>query len=337
MTADAYRWDELTRSWVVVLPSRRAAGNALRRPAGPLLPKIEGRCPFCPGNEADTEETLAAWPAEGPWRVRVVRNKYPIARDTPGSLTSGPGPDVSPGFTWEGAVGAHEVVVEAAEHDVDLPDLADDHLADVLCAYRDRMRAIAARPGVVSVAAFRNRGRRAGSSQPHPHGQVVGSPVLGPHERARDEAARAFFDDSGEILLSSLLARELAAGERVVETTPRFVALCPYAPHQSREVHLVPSDPARTFLAAGDAPLAELAALLGRTLRRLVGVTGGTDYNLVLRVPPIASAASPHAFWFIDILPRSSGGAGYEHTTGIDLVVIPPERAAAELRAASPG
>jgi UDPglucose--hexose-1-phosphate uridylyltransferase len=164
----------------------------------------------------------------------------------------------------------------------------------------------------------------------------VSSQVLGPHERARDEAARAFHDATGELLLGSLLARELDAGERIVEETPRFVVLCPYAPHQSRQTWIVPRDPHGAFAAADAALLPELATLLGRTLRRIRAVTSGTDYNLVFRSPPVAAAASPHAFWYLDVLPRSSGGAGYELGTGIDLVVIPPEEAAADLRAATP-
>ena len=326
---DAYRWDELTRAWVVVTPSRKATASPLRRKVGLTLPEIDGRCPFCPGHEADTETPIAVVPEQGPWRVRVVPNKYPITQSSPDAKVVSRG---TVPFQTAETVGEHEVVIETPDHDADLGDLDDAHLAEALRVYRDRCGALARRPGVASVLAFRNRGRRAGSSQPHPHGQVVSSQVLGPHERGRDEAARAFFDDAGELLLGSLLARELDAGERIVEETTGFVALCPFAPHQSRQTWIVPRDPRGSFAAADDALFPELAALLGRTLRRIRAVTAGTDYNLVFRMPPVSAGASPHAFWYVDILPRSSGGAGYELGTGIDLVVIPPEEAAAAMR-----
>ena len=329
-SGDAYRWDELTRTWVVVTPSRKATAPPRLRPPGVTLPEIEGRCPFCPGHEADTEPAIAVVPASGPWRVRVVPNKYPITR---------PDADVSKGtvpFATSPVVGEHEVVIETPDHDTDLHDLEDAHLAEVVRVYRDRCGALSQREGVASVLAFRNRGRRAGSSQPHPHGQVISSRVLGPHERAREEAARAFFDAAGEPLLVSVLARELDAGARIVEETDRLVALCPFAPHQSRQTWIVPRDPHGAFAACDESLLPELARLLGRTLRRIRAVTSGTDYNLVFRSPPVSAAAGAHAFWYVDILPRSSGGAGYELGTGIDLVVIPPEEAAAALRSATP-
>lgn len=325
---DRFRWDELTGSWVVVAPSRRGAGASLTSEAGAGLPTISGRCPFCPGNESDTEAPIAVFP-EGEadaWRVRVVANKYPLARAGAAAVSEG-------AFLSAAAAGAHEVIVESPEHDADFGDFTPEHARDVLRVYRDRVVAVGALEGVRAVSAFRNRGRRAGSSQPHPHGQIIGAPVVGPFETARDRAAHAFWAERGTTLLESVLERELTEGERLVDVRDDFVVLCPWAPHQNHQTWIVPRDARGSFARIDDALLAPLAETLQRTLRALRVVTGGMDYNLSFRLPTVEASSRPYAFWYLDVLPRRGGGAGFEITSGIDVVTVSPERAAADMRA----
>ncbi len=328
MTEDSFRFDEVTGSFVAVAPSRRGASVHLDVDPGAGLPPLSGRCPFCPGHEADTEETLHAIPEAGPWRVRVVRNRYPLVRAA--------ATHASPreGFGSTPADGAHEVVVEARAHDADLCDLSADHVADVLRVYRSRVRTLASAPAVRSVGVFRNRGRRAGSSQPHPHGQLVATSVVGPLESARDAAARAHFEEHGVRLLDAIVAREVEAAERVVEANDDVVVLCPWAPHFDHQAWIVPRAGGGSIAGADDEVIVPLAEALVRTLGRVRRATGGADYNLVFRLPPVASFGEPHAFWYLDVLPRGGGFAGYEVATGIDIVTVAPEQAARELRAA---
>lgn len=323
---DLLRWDVLSGGWVAVV-ARRKGASPLRRTPGEL-PRVGGRCPFCPGNESDTDETLAADPPEGPWRVRVVRNLYPLV--TPAAAREA----IASGFVGEPARGAHEVLVESPEHDSDLPDFSPEQAVRVLRMYRDRVAALRGVEGIRSVVVFRNRGRRAGSSQPHPHGQLVASEVVGPAQRARDRAARQHHEERGTRLLDTVIERELEAGERVIEEAGPWVAFCPWAPHTPYQTLVAPRQSGAPFTGLADDALESLADLLQRTLRRVRHASGNAAYNLVLRLPPVHHVGAPHAFWLFDVMPRRGGAAGFELSTGIDIVTLPPERAAEEIRAA---
>jgi UDPglucose--hexose-1-phosphate uridylyltransferase len=99
---------------------------------------------------------------------------------------------------------------------------------------------------------------------------------------------------------------------------------------------IVPRDARGSFLEIDDARIAPLAEALLRVLRRLRRAAFDPAYNLVVRMPPLDAPHDDARFWFLDVLPRRGGGAGYELATGIDVVTVTPERAAEELRAATP-
>jgi len=321
-----FRYDELTSSWVAMAPQRRGAFPPSDPGSG--LPDLVGRCPFCPGHEADTEPAIAQIPDAGPWRVRVVKNLYPsvtldaAAAPSTGDVTSLP------------ARGQHEVLVETPQHDVDFADLPVSHAAEVLRMYRDRVAALSKVEGMRTIAAFRNRGRRAGSSQPHPHGQVVAVCVPAPAVERRDAAARAFAAERHACLLSAVLERELDTGIRTVYAGDDFVVLSAHAPHVSYQTWVVPRDPMGSLPDLPDARLQAFADCLTRALRALRTATRGADHNMIFRLPPVEAGPPLARFWYVDVLPRRGGGAGFELGTGIDVVSVLPEDAAERLRAA---
>ncbi len=322
---DGYRLDPLSGEFIAVTPGRRKAYKPRTRPAE--MPQIAGRCPFCPGHESDTEETIAQTPASGPWQVRVVKNIYPLASE---------GAEVEPvtGGVLEAARGMHEVVVEHRAHDVDMPDYDDAHLAAVLRTYRDRVAALSSMEGVASVAAFRNRGRRAGSSQPHPHGQVVAVPVVAPRQARRQALARAHHDEAGESLLDTMVKAELRAELRVIEERRGFVSFVPFAARQNHHLRIAMLGARGGFGGVTDDTIAALAEALGRALVRVRAATGDAPYNILFESPPVGAQSHAGAFWYVDVLPRRGGHAGFELGSGIEVVTVLPERAAEELRAA---
>ncbi|MCC6874182.1 MAG: hypothetical protein IT378_07720 [Sandaracinaceae bacterium] len=311
------RLDPFTGRYAVIAPARSGLGAA--RPAG--LPERNEHCPFCRGHEADTEATILAWPSEGPWRVRVVANRFPIVE--PGeqvSLTSGALP----------ARGAHEIVIDSDAHGADLGDLDDEHAAALVRVYRDRVRALEAR--AEHAVLFRNRGRRAGSSQPHPHTQLAGLDFVPIDVAHRWERAQAHHRAAGRSLWASSLDDELRAGTRIVESTTSIVTFCPFAPTRPWEQRLMPRTAGR-FAAIDDALARDLGRALVRAHARLRRVLGEVDYNVVLRQPP-ARALGPAAGWHLELLPRLGGDAGFELSTECMVVVVAPETAAAALAAA---
>jgi UDPglucose--hexose-1-phosphate uridylyltransferase len=325
-----YRFDELSGSWIVIADARRGLpmDPSLARVTEPAVTDAS-RCPFCPGHESETEETIAQITNDrGEWLVRVVGNRFPsVLRDARiGSRASGG--DERP------ATGAHEVVVEAREHDVDLADLDDAQAARVLRMYRDRYAALERESGFGAVNLFRNRGRRAGSSQSHPHAQVMATSIVPNAIASRFARAVAFAgENKGIAILDRLVEREREAGIRIVESSDAFDVLCPFAPHRAYETWIVPRTRQPSIAECTDVDLEHLAAALTRTLRRVRAATRGAAYNLLFRHPPARERAA-FARWHIEIAPRTGGDAGFELLTDTDVVPISPEVAAFELREA---
>ncbi|MCS6799234.1 MAG: hypothetical protein NZ898_12030 [Myxococcota bacterium] len=317
------RVDAFSGRVVLVAPERLAAARVDPDP-GAGLPALRGPCPFCPGNESLCGPEQARWPARGAWRVRSVANRWPLRLATiRGERTE---------------AGAHEVIVDSPGHDEDLPDLPTARLAEWLGALRDRTAAHERRAGVRAVALFRNRGRRAGSSQPHPHSQLVALPFVPPDVGRRAALARAAWNEHGRSLLALELERARDDG-RVVLASKTAIAWAPHAPQQSDAVLVGPrpgSAADRPWSALAGGALRGVASVLGDTLRRLLHVTRNPDYNVVWHLPPTEHARRPWAFWLIELVPRRAAGAGFELVTGMGLVVRTPEQTAAALRDAAP-
>ena len=309
--------------WRIVAPDR--ARVPVTTTADPPLPAPPGPCPFCPEHQDAAGETLRQWPAQGRWEIKAVRNLYPHVS------TSLIPPDIDGGHARP-ATGTHEVLVEGTAHDGDIDQWAEPMRSSVLRAYRDRLQDLEAMDGIRQIAMFRNRGRRAGSSQPHPHGQLVATTVAGRLHERRWTVARNHARREGRSLLDTVLARELDAEERIVSAHEDFVVLCPFAPQVSYETWIVPRLQRGSFSTLDDASVARFGELLADTLRRVREASGREAYNLIWRLPPVRTREDPAAFWFASLLPRGGPIAGLELSSGFTMCAVSPETAAAALR-----
>ena len=72
--------------------------------------------------------------------------------------------------------------------------------------------------------------------------------------------------------------------------------------------------------------------MIATALRALAGALGAVpQLNLWVRTAP---RGADEFCWHVDIVPRLTIAAGFELGTGVEINVYPPERAAADLRAA---
>lgn len=329
MTGPALRYDRVTGRRVLIAPDRRGSPRDFGVTA---VVRDPSTCPFCPGREGDTANTVSSRVGpDGAWRARAFANLFPMVREDASYEPAGH--EAAPVIA---AVGAHEVVVETPDHGVDLAALDDAHARLAFSLYRERLAVMAARPGARAAVMFKNRGPRSGASLHHAHGQVLSLPVVPPAVARRDHVSARHHARHGTGALAEARDRELDAGVRVVEQTDRFVAYCPFAPRRSFETWVVPRFPSAGFETLDDDALAEFAPLLLRTLRRVLSATGGSDYNLVVRAASLRHRRAPWALWHMEIHPRRGGEAGFELASGVHCVLIPPEECAAALRAVSP-
>jgi UDPglucose--hexose-1-phosphate uridylyltransferase len=349
------RQDPLTGRWVII-----AAGRSGRPNQFPLLQRgaaAEGRCPFCPGSEAETTaEVLARGRAPGAaangpgWRLRAFPNLYP-AVTTGGGAPAVPPPPASAAaaelFAACEARGRHEVVVYSPDHTASLATLDPDALREVLEVVRDRVADFRADPDVRFVAPFCNHGPEAGATLTHPHLQIIGTPrapLLTVEKLAR---LRRWAVGRGGCLLCELLRAEREAGRRLVAADGHWTALAPWASRFPWEVLLVPALHAPCALAGDRQALDSLAGMLSKVLRALRRQHGDLSHNVVFHLAPQPAGAGgyadaeldamrpePTALWHahVEILPRLSRLAGFEAGTGYAINAMPPEEAAAGLR-----
>jgi UDPglucose--hexose-1-phosphate uridylyltransferase len=108
---------------------------------------------------------------------------------------------------------------------------------------------------------------------------------------------------------------------------------CPHASSSPYFVRIAHPEAGARFDDATDEVVTATAIALRDTLARLAVVLHDPPYNVVVRTAP--PGAEPF-HWYVDVIPRLTVVAGFEQATGILVNTAPPERAAAELRAAAP-
>jgi UDPglucose--hexose-1-phosphate uridylyltransferase len=312
------RVDPLTGLKVIVADARahRPGAGFDIPPDTPIDPATD---PFGPGNEEQTPPEIAR--VGDPWRVRVVPNKYPALVPEAPEPERDPQPDL---FTAQPAAGAHEVIVNAADHVAHLADLSTEQVQLAVDVWRERMRAHAdasCRHLIV------NEHRAAGASLPHTHAQLyaldfVPAAIARERERFGAYAVRTM----GGNLLADLVQEEVRRRERIVAIDDEAVLMAPYASRAPFHLVLAPRRARARFEDDGPTGAALLHDALLR-LRERLGVS--PPLNLWVRTAP---RGAEHFCWRIEIQPRLTHMAGLELGTGVHLNVVSPEQAAAELR-----
>jgi UDPglucose--hexose-1-phosphate uridylyltransferase len=172
-----------------------------------------------------------------------------------------------------------------------------------------------------------NEGRSAGASLPHTHAQLyafdfVPAAIARERERFGAYAVRTM----GGNLLADLVQEEVRERTRIVAIDKEAVLMAPYASRVPFHLLIAPRAVRERF--EDDGPSG--AALLHDALRRLTARLGASPpLNLWVRTAP---RGAEHFCWWIEILPRLAEPAGLELGTGVNLCIVAPEQAAAELR-----
>jgi UDPglucose--hexose-1-phosphate uridylyltransferase len=327
------RYNLITGEWVIVATDRTRRPHDLPISAAqPAPPTHSDSCPFCPGNEAQTESETFRAPDQGPWQLRVVPNRYPALTSEGHPVRTGAGYNMA-----MSGVGSHEVIIESPLHDRTLATLPDDQIALVLQAYRERMEQLYRLPQIEHVIVFKNHGEAAGCSLAHPHSQVVGTPVVSGQVRQRIENGLKFFGDNGECIYCHCLRKELANGQRILSQNEDFVAFIPFAALSPFHLWIFPRRHSAYFGDQSPLQIEALAGVLGDVLRRLYHGLGDPAFNLVIRSLSPTEQELRYFHWYLSIVPRATRTAGFELGTGMYLNTRAPEEAAAFLRGVAMG
>jgi UDPglucose--hexose-1-phosphate uridylyltransferase len=327
-TTPEVRIDPLTGQRAIIAGARagRPGGELSAVPADPIDPESD---PFAEGHEDRTPPELYAvrpnggQPNSSGWRVRVVPNLYPALSAQPEPIEPDPNRDM---FWAAPAGGAHEVVINSPRPVVSLSELSVEQVAQAVEVWRERMRT---HSGAAYVHLIVNERREAGASLPHTHAQLyaldfVPAAVARERERFGAYATRTMGSD----LLSDLVQEEVRRRDRIVAIDEDAVLMAPYAARVPFQLMIAPRTPRMRFEDEGPSGAAMLHDALSRLARRL---GSSPPLNLWVRTAP---RGAEYFCWRIDILPRLTHLAGLELGAGVNLNIVAPEQAAAELRGA---
>jgi UDPglucose--hexose-1-phosphate uridylyltransferase len=265
------------------------------------------------------------------WRTRVVPNKFPaVSQDITYSKQESAFYQAAPGR------GNHEVVIESPRHDHDLTTMSEQQVRDALATCRSRYEALMADSVVASVIVFRNRGKIAGASLPHPHSQLIALDTIAPLVQARQAAMLSYYQKENRCVLCDIIAHERDSGSRVVNENDAFLTIVPFAAHAPCEMWLVPKHHQADF---GDLPNHEvelLAITLRDALARLSTALHDPPYNYVIDSAAKGASRMPALHWRLRILPQVTVSAGFEFGSGLPINPSLPEEDAAVLRSFRP-
>jgi UDPglucose--hexose-1-phosphate uridylyltransferase len=320
------RRDPVTGRWVIFATDRA------RRPAdfasGEEEPPVTN-CPFCAGRESQTPPEIHAareWGSapNGPgWRVRVVPNKFPALRIEGELDKHGEGL-----YDRMNGVGAHEVIIEGAEHASTMTAIPADVFRDAARAYRERLLDLKKDRRLAYGLIFKNVGRRAGASIAHNHSQLIATPVVPIRVKQEMGGAKQFFDYRGRCIYCDILRQERSAKSRVVLDAGSFVAIVPYAARFAFETWVVPARHSSHFEDTTDAELDAFSDTILTVLGRLERLLGTPPYNFVIHTSPLHDGPLEHYHWHLEIMPRVAQTAGFEWGSGFYINPVLPEEAA---------
>ena len=325
-TVSQLRLNLLTGRWVTVVPSRAKRTSDFAPRTLHVENDPDRLCPFCPGHEDSGVPTLETHDSDGNWTMRVVPNKYPAFEGDDTLAVR----NLGPVHVMAEASGVHEVLVISPDHDSRMNNFSDGAMKDMMLALKSRLIAHTDTPNIRYTQAFINHGREAGASLAHPHGQLLGLPFV-PGEILEEE--RAFERFKGGCLLCTTIEAESVDNKRVVLENEHAITICPFWSSGPFELLIMPRSHELHLSDSSDEVLAGVGRAIRDGLAHLVAVLGDIAFNIVFHTAPAHHSGMYH--WHIHLWPKLTTTAGFERGTGVMINLVPPEEAAAELRAVS--
>ncbi len=319
------RKDPISGRWVIISIERG------KRPSDFISPsqkrRAGGFCPFCPGNEHTTTPEIISFRPAGTtpnspgWTLRVVPNKFP-ALQIHGELTK-KGEGV---FDRMNGVGAHEVIIETADHQLSLATMPLRAVEDVLWAYFFRLTDLNKDARLRYVLIFKNEGEVAGSSLEHTHSQLIALPIVPKSVKEEIESSKKYYDNKERCIFCDIINQELNADKRVIYENDKYLSISPFAPREPFETWILPKMHQSNF-SPPDKSFSSLAEILQRTLKQLDKVLDTPPYNFIIHTSPFKEEINDYYHWHIEIVPKLTRRAGFEWGSGFYINPTPPEEA----------
>jgi UDPglucose--hexose-1-phosphate uridylyltransferase len=255
------------------------------------------RCPFCPGNEADTPPEIyrvGDGEANKPgWQIRVVPNMFPITE-------------------------IHEVIIHSPDHEKNIEDFSLVQVENIIKTYINRFNFL---KGKGKVFIFHNYSLVSGASLVHPHSQVSVVPNEIPSKTLAVQPIVNIVEQKGEFVSYCPDYSEWAYEIWIREIT-------------NYKLQITNKLQISNFKDFNEKQISDLAKILQSSIIKLKKIHDSTPqyakktfgYNFYI---------PPGPDWYLRIIPRFMERAGFELSTGIMVNSVEAKKANEELKKTS--
>jgi UDPglucose--hexose-1-phosphate uridylyltransferase len=270
-------------------------------------------------------ETFSTGTGGGDWTVRVVPSKSPFFHIEGDFDRRAEGM-----YDLMGAIGAHEIVVEAPDHPPSFATMDPLQIRQVLLAYRERFIDLERDPRIHQLLILKNY---PGIFNRHPHSHLLAMPVV---PRGIDEEILGtldYYQRKERCIFCDIVREELSARKRVVMETSFFLVFCPFASRFPFETWIIPKTHSPDFQAITEEMMGDLSVILQSLFARFRTLLSDPPYSFVVHTSPIQGPFHRDEFhWHVEARLRIGLREGFEWGTGFFVNPTPPENAAALLR-----
>jgi UDPglucose--hexose-1-phosphate uridylyltransferase len=329
------RFDLISKDWVVIATGRGKRPEMFKKEKRFEIKIPKEKCPFCDikiqkkplliyahGKKVQLKDKSAF-----DWSVAVVPNKFPaflpqskFEKKVEGDL-----------YQTMPAVGFCELVV-TRDHEKSLALLPKDEVKEVFDSYQGRYLELMKKKFVNYVSIFHNHGEAAGASQPHPHSQIITSPLIDIDLRNALLNSKKYFRKTGKCIYCQMNNWEKKSKKRIVFENESFLVLCPFASKSAFELIISPKAHLPYFEKITEREKRQLAEAFRVGLKKLYKALNDPAYNFYLHTAPCDGKEYEHYHWHWTILPKTQTWAGFEIGTRMEISTIEPEKAAEYLR-----
>jgi len=327
------RFDLISKDWVIIATGRAKRPEAFKLKKRAKIKISRKECPFC---NIETQKPPLLIFSKGKkisskkipkdWTSIVIPNKYPalLPQKTLKKKREGKF------YQKISGIGYCELVI-TRDHKKHFPHFELWQIKEVIDCYQLRYLDLMKKPHVAYVSIFHNHGAEAGASQPHPHSQIITTPLIDVDLLKALSNSKKYFEKTGKCIYCQMNKWEMKVKKRIIFENKDFLVLCPFASRSAFQTIISPKKHASNFEKISEKEKWNLAEAFKVAMTKLYKALDDPPYNFYLHTAPV-KGKHPYYHWHFTILPKTATPAGFELGTRMEICVVEPEKAAQFLK-----
>lgn len=271
-------------------------------------------CPFCKGNEHLTTQNI--YGDTDDWNVKIVPNMYPIVQNELDIKKVNK-------FCYFSS-GIHDVIVETPYHNETYFTMSKEHFYEIYSLIHKRYVELINDKHTTYVSLFKNYKMLGGASMQHSHSQILCVDATPIKLNNEIESAKKYYDENKSCHFCEMLEYEKNENVRVLCENEDFVAIAPYASMYKYEMHIYPKKHISSF--EEETNILSLSEILHKVFAMLYKTIGDFPFNMYLSSLLKTKKDCKESYHYsFRIIPKLSGSAGFEMSSGIRVNSVYPE------------